>query len=289
MSPNYIDLHTHSTFSDGTKTPAEIVQLAQERNLAAVALTDHDTVLGIPAFLEAGKTSPIETIAGIELAAEYEGTEIHIVGLFVDPNSSAFQQFNETVQKNREKRNLLMVEKLTSLGYHISYEDVLSEAGGHVITRAHFARALVHHSYVSTKNEAFEKILGNDKAGYVKRILPSPESCLDIIAKSGGISVLAHPTLYHFDEFQILRLCTYLKSLGLTAVETIYTSYSYAQQQTLKKIAQRAGLLSSGGSDYHGENKPGIFLGVGKGNLRIPLDFLEQLKKRRKELHASKF
>ncbi|MCQ4725353.1 PHP domain-containing protein [Anaerotignum faecicola] len=280
----YIDLHSHTTYSDGTFTPRELVKEAAAKSLAAVAVTDHDTVNGISQALEAGKEFNVEVISGIEFAAYYpepNGVEIHIVGLFLDHTSEKLIKKTNEITENRRRRNLEMAERLTSMGMPVSYAELTEEAGGDSYSRTHFANIMLKKGYVKTKREAFGKYISHGKPAFVPRILPTPKECIDIIKNSGGVSILAHPTLYGMNYLQIKNMAKCLKDMGLCGIETMYSTYKPEQQREITRIAEALNLKKSGGSDFHGANKPDISLGIGRGNLRIPEKFLTELKNAR--------
>lgn len=277
-----IDLHCHSFFSDGTFSPEEIVIKAKKRGLRAIALTDHDTIDGLEAFQQSGQKYHIETITGIEFAAQYNRfseQEIHIVGLGFSPTAKALTEQMKLIVEARQIRNEKMIYAFNQLGFDISYEQIQQNAAGNIITRAHFANVLVQKNIVKNTKEAFEKYLSTNKPAYVQRQTLSPALCIQTIQKSGGVAVLAHPTLYHMDYNEIEILAKELKSYGLIAIETQYSSYSSEQSRKITALADKLGLLYSGGSDFHGKNRPNIHIGVGKNNLQIPYSYWEALKK----------
>ena len=277
-----IDLHCHSYFSDGTFSPEEIVIKAKKRGLRAIALTDHDTIDGLETFQQAGQKYHIETITGIEFAAQYNRfrkQEIHIVGLGFSLTAKALTEQMKKIVEARQIRNEKMIYALNQLGFDISYEQIKQNAGGNIITRAHFANVLVQKNIVKNTKDAFDKYLSTDKPAYVQRQALSPALCIQTIQKSGGVAVLAHPNLYHMDYNEIELLSQELKSYGLNAIETQYSSYSSEQSKKITALADKIGLLYSGGSDFHGKNKPNIDIGVGKNNLHIPYSYWEALKK----------
>ena len=259
-----IDLHCHSTASDGTYAPKEVAALAQKIGLSAIALTDHDTIDGLAEFQAAGNALGIEAIAGIEFAALWEHfhrPEIHIVGLGFDPAHPVLKGRTETIRSSRDIRNRRMCERLSSIGLHLTLDEVAANAGGEIITRAHFANILL-------------------EKGYVEREFLSPALCIETIKAAGGAAVLAHPTLYELDVAQLEILCRELIPYGLDGIECQYSTYTPEQTKEITALAKRLGLLPSGGSDFHGKNKPDIYLGSGKNNLAIPYAFWENLKKR---------
>lgn len=274
----YTDLHSHSTASDGTLRPSDVAELAKRVGLTSVALTDHDTVDGLDEFMRAGDRLGIETIPGIELAAGYKNTELHIVGLFIDHKSRALAESMEYIVNERNERNKKMTAALNRLKIDITLEELEENAGGSIITRAHYANVLVNKGYVKTKEEAFNKYISSGRPGYVKRETLSPKKCIEVILCSGGIPVLAHATLYGYGYLEIHKLVGELKEYGLMAMETVYSTYTDRQTEEMRKICESYRLLKSGGSDFHGANKPDIQLGTGTGNLKIPQEFAESMK-----------
>ena len=283
--PPIVDLHVHSTASDGTYTPEEVAKLAKTIGLSAIALTDHDTIDGLDAFQKTGNTLGIETITGIEFAALWEKhhrPEIHIVGLGFDPDHPALLERMKDIQNSRDVRNQKMCEKLSSIGLHITLDEVAANAGGEIITRAHFANVLLKKGYIAKKEDAFSRYISTGLPGYVEREFLSPELCIRTIKEAGGAAVLAHPTLYGLNMNQLEELCEELIPYGLDGIECQYSTYSSAETKTITALAEKMNLLPSGGSDFHGKNKPNIHLGSGKSNLAIPYIFWEELKKRTK-------
>ena len=283
--PPIIDLHTHSTASDGTYSPEELARLAKTIGLSAIALTDHDTIDGLEAFRNTGRELGIETIDGIEFAALWEKhhrPEIHIVGLGFDPHHPLLQERMKDIQISRDVRNQKMCEKLSSIGLRITLDEVAANAGGEIITRAHFANVLLKKGYIAKKEDAFSRYISTGLPGYVERDFLSPELCIRTIKEAGGVAVLAHPTLYGINMEQLEELCEELISYGLDGIECQYSTYSSAETKVITALAEKMGLLPSGGSDFHGKNKPNIHLGSGKSNLSIPYGFWEELKKRTK-------
>ena len=283
--PPIIDLHVHSTASDGTYIPKEVVELAQKIGLSAIALTDHDTIDGLKEFQETGKLLGIETIPGIEFAALWENhhrPEIHIVGLGFDPNHPVLLERMKDIKESRDIRNQKMCEKLSSIGLHITLDEVAANAGGEIITRAHFANVLLQKGYIKKKEDAFSRYISPGLPGYVEREFLTPKLCIETIKEAGGAAVLAHPTLYDLNMEQLEELCAELIPYGLDGIECHYSTYSPAETKAITALAEKMELLPSGGSDFHGKNKPNIHLGSGKSNLAIPYAFWEELKKRTK-------
>jgi predicted metal-dependent phosphoesterase TrpH len=281
----YIDLHVHSTISDGTLSPTEVVAYAKKKNLCAIALTDHDTIEGLQEAQIAGKEYGIEVIPGVELAAEYKDREIHILGLFIDPDNTCFKQKLFHLQTARMDRNKKMLTKFQNIGIHITMDDLEQAADKDVITRAHFARALFQKGYVKDLKQAFDRYLSPGMPGYIQREIFSPKECIEMIHHAGGISVLAHPTLYHLSINELDLLIKNLKENGLGGIEAIYSLYSNDQEDHMRTLAHRYNLAITGGSDFHGSNKKHIDLGIGRGNLKIEYDVLQSLKTKRDQIH----
>ena len=279
MSLNTIDLHCHSTCSDGTLTPEELLRSAHDGGLKALALTDHDTVAGIPEFLRAaGKYPELLAIPGVEISTLYRNREIHIVGLFPDHNCPELCNFLADVQLKRRRRNEQMAAKLTSLGYNTDIEAVRKLAKGKIIGRPHFAEHLLRNYDFEDSREIFEKLLKRDAPAFVARSLPSPAEAIKIIHRAGGIAIWAHPIYRKKKERSWCRsILKHLVPAGLDAIEAYYTQFDEQQTDIVKDMAQEFNIALSGGSDYHGDNHPDIFLGVGYGELRVPADILPEL------------
>lgn len=275
-----IDMHVHSTFSDGTNTPKELVEIAKRKGLAAFALTDHDTVDGLAEVICAAKNHHILLIPGVELSTGYKNIEqdVHILGYNIDYNSHVFTTHLKNFQQERIDRNIKMLKKMSDDGFDISYDSVISAYPDAVITRAHFARFLMDKGYVSSIREGFTKYLSKESKYYVTRELISPKQAVEIIKESGGKAVLAHPLLYGLDEKDLNSLISQLCSSGLDGIEAIYSLHSKEDEIYVRNLAKTFSLEISGGSDYHGDNKPDIELGSGKGNLEIPINLLEKLE-----------
>lgn len=275
----YIDLHVHSNASDGTLTPTEVVALAIEKNLAAIALSDHDTVKGVGEAIQTAKGSGLEVIPATELSCYYQGIEIHVLGLFVNYRNPEFLEKLEELEQARRQRNLDMIERFQKDGISITLEDLQAGNPNSVITRAHFARVLVQKGICKDKNAAFDRYVGVGCPYYLPKPQVTPEVSLPLITNAGGIPILAHPMLYHLGYPQVEELIQYLIPLGLKGIEA-YHSSNYAQQSDrLRSIAAKYNLVVSGGSDFHGANKPDIDLGIGRGGLRITEHILKEIKK----------
>lgn len=274
-----IDLHVHSNFSDGTCTPEEIIHLAVKKNLAAIALTDHDGTGGIERAVAACRqqSAPLKLIAGIELSTEYEGHDIHIVGLFIDYHNKNLVQEAGLFVERRKNRNIQMVKNLQNAGIPITMEALMEGNPDTVITRAHFARFLVSHQIAKDANDAFSTYLGVDTPYYVPRVMMKSIDGIRLIRQAGGIPILAHPMHYKLKESSLRKMIEDFKDAGLVGMEIRYSNHRPEDDIFVAGLAEEYHLLPSGGSDFHGSNKPAIDLGTGRGNLEVPYEYLERL------------
>ncbi len=282
---SFIDLHTHSTASDGTLTPTELFRAGAAAGLRAVAITDHDTVDGVPEFLAAGSECPeTEAVPGVEMAATFSSREMHIVGLFIDPASPALIRFLAERRTDRQKRNEEIRLKLKFLGYPLEWDDPLLAPNyrSGSLGRPHFARALVERYGWSSSAEVFNKLLGHSRPAYVPRRLPDPAAACAAIHAAGGVSVWAHPIYRQRNERALLkRVIRRFAPLGLDAVEAYYSLFGPPETALVSEIAAAFGLARSGGSDFHGANTPQLSIGTGAGGLRVPGELLEELRAKR--------
>ena len=278
-----VDLHCHSTCSDGTLTPKELVELAVSKGLGAIALTDHDSVNGIPEALAAARGTGLEVIPGIEFSTEYQGKDVHIVGLYYDYNDPLFQEKVKEFTDERERRNRKMCALMCADGIDIPYEKLTAAFPGAVITRANFARYLLDHNVVSSLKEAFENYVGDDCRYFIPREKISPEKAIAFTRQFHGFPVLAHPFQYNLGKEGLNVLVSRLTAAGLLGIEAYYNNHTPEMTQEIKDLADKYGLLLSGGSDFHGSNKPGLELGTGYGHLFVPGELLTKIKHR---LHA---
>lgn len=278
MDHPIVDLHVHSTASDGTVNPAELISLARAAGLSAIALTDHDTTAGVPEAAQAAERSGIELIPGIELSTTYGDKEIHVVGLFIDPKNELLSAKTKEFRDCRDRRNEKMVAALQQEGFPITMEQLEQENPDCVITRANIARFLFHHGYIKSVQEAFDKYIGDGCRCYVGRFKISPMEAAALIRQAGGVAILAHPLLYHMSSARLQQLIDDLKAAGLDGIEAIYSTYTPGEERLMKELASKNGLLISGGSDFHGSNKPSIRLGSGKGSLFVPYSVLSALR-----------
>ena len=279
-----IDLHTHSKCSDGTYSVKELMDYAHEKNLAAIALTDHDTVDGLDEASSYVKENypDMEFVPGIEFSTVEEGKDVHIVGLYIDHHNEEFKKKLGQFIDSRTVRNKKMCRKLSEeAGIPISYEELTGSFPGAVLTRAHYAKFMVDRGYAKSRNEVFDKYIGDNCPYYVEREKISPEEAISYVLEAGGVPVLAHPILYHLSDRKLDALVARLKNAGLKGIEAIYSTYSPSEERQIKELAAKYDLLISGGSDFHGANKPKIDLGIGMGKLFVPEDLLIPIKKAR--------
>lgn len=275
----YIDLHVHSSASDGTLRPAQVVQLAAGRNLEAIALTDHDTADGIPEAMEAARDAKIELIPGIELSCEYRGKEIHILGLFIHPEDPDFSREIQYLQEIRIRRNQEMLRRFQNAGFSITQEDLEAQNPDTVITRAHFARVLTEKGYASSMDQAFKKYLSYKGPYCLRKEKITLEHAMDILRRNHAFPSLAHIMQYKLSWAENEQLIAELKELGLMGLEIYHSSHNQGQIPRLQQLAVSYGLLPTGGSDFHGTNKPDIQIGAGRGNLRLSYGLLADIKK----------
>ncbi len=277
-----IDLHVHSNHSDGTCSPEELVSLAQVAGVSVFALTDHDTVSGVKKAKEAAARSGSEVtvISGVEISAAYQKKDIHILGLFVDETNPVLLAALEEAVTARDLRNERMAERFRTLGIPLTLEDLRLMNPDTVITRAHFANYLIKHGHVKTSQEAFSRYLGYDGPCFVPREYMQPERAISLILQAGGLPVLAHPLLYKLPPAELEALLKRLTDAGLKGLEVYYSSNTNFDEQICFGLANRFGLLMTGGTDFHGANKPNLYLGTGRNhNLNIPEQLLEPLYK----------
>jgi len=276
---NLIDLHTHSTASDGSLRPGEVVRLAKEAGLKALALTDHDTTDGLAEAIAAGEKLGVEVIPGVEISAQFTDDTMHILGYFIDFASGQLAKRLEVLKQARKERNPKIVAKLNALGLHVSMEQVERLSGGGQVGRPHIARALMELGYVSTMQQAFDIYLKNGGKAYVAKYRFPPKEALDMIREAGGVPVLAHPFTLGMGSAAVLKeVLLDLQAKGLAGIEIFYADHSPEQEAMYLKLARELGLLITGGSDFHGLNKPEITLGNIRSRNRLTYDLVTALK-----------
>ena len=273
-----IDLHLHTRYSDGSLTPAEVVTLAHQAGVTAVAVTDHDIVDGIPHAIEAATELGLEVVPGVELSSRLNGQELHVLGYFFDWQDKTFRDHLARQRLARHVRNPQTIERLNALGLELSEDDVRAKAGSDSIGRPHIAQVLVEKGYVRDAREAFDRYLGEGAAAYVPRALSDTRDVITWIRHAGGVPVLAHPTWTRCEGEPLYRLCESLKEAGLLGLEVFYSTHNRRQTSRYLELAKRLDLLVTGGSDFHGAANPAIQVGRGKGNLKVPAALLDPLR-----------
>lgn len=278
MDMRKIDLHVHSTASDGTLTPTELVAAVQKAGLAAFALTDHDTVDGIAEARAAADAADVELVPGVELSCDYKGKEVHMVGLYLDETNPRLLEHLARFRDNRDNRNQKMYQKLNEEGFDISEEALREMFPDAVLTRAHVARFLLEHGYIKSIAEAFEKYIGDGCRCHVPREKITPQEAVELIHHADGKAILAHPILYHMSDERLRELIYDCLEYGLDGIEALYSTYQPEDERYIRKLAEEYRLHLSGGSDFHGSNKPQIKLGSGMGRLSVPYELLENIR-----------
>jgi predicted metal-dependent phosphoesterase TrpH len=285
MSTGFVELHCHSTASDGTLTPTQVAELAKRSGMTALALTDHDTVAGIGEAASAAGALGIDFLPGIEISAEYPhpGT-MHILGYGVDPENPKLKSLTEDLLAGRDNRNPRIVAKLNEMGVAVTMKEWEDEARGAVLGRPHLAAILHRKGYVSSIKQAFDKYIGQGAPAYFDKERLTPRQAIERIRASGGLPVLAHPIqLRTENDAQLERVAKDLLDLGLIGLEVIHSDHDAALVEKYTQLADRLGLLKTGGSDFHGTNKKDIELGLARGR-RTPREFYDRLVERHREL-----
>ena len=277
----YIDLHTHSSVSDGSDSPRALVEKAAAAALAAIAVTDHDSVGGVAEAMEAGRELGVEVVPGIEVSSDYLENNVHILGYFIDPAAEELRPVLDWAANERNERNEKIAANLAAAGYDISIEALREAYPGAVLGRPHFCEYLFKKGHISSVKEGFDTLLGTGKPFYLPKRRISIERAVEVIRAAGGVPVLAHPVMYGYDREGIGRLFDTVAALEIRHVEALYSENSPEDEAWLLAECRRRGFGITGGSDYHGSRKPWIELGRGKGNLRVPYVLLEDLKKAR--------
>ncbi len=273
----FCDLHTHSYYSDGTWSPEQLVKEAERIGLAAVALCDHNTVAGLPDFLAAAAGSAVEPVPGVEFTTQFKGTELHILGLFIQPE--AYEKVTALLEKlllAKEQSNRDLVQRLCAVGLELDYEMIKSASGGYV-NRAVIGAEMTRLGYTASMKDAFKRYLAEEQGFYVPSERLDTYAAIRFIQSVGAVAVLAHPFL-NLDEAGLRDFLPGAVDAGLCGMEVRYSKFSPTETALAEKIAAEFGLIPSGGSDFHGDNKPDIRMGVGRGDLQIPYSFLQALR-----------
>jgi predicted metal-dependent phosphoesterase TrpH len=273
-----IDLHMHSTFSDGTYTPEELVKEGVAIGLKAMALTDHDTTNGVGRFLAAAKEAGVRALTGVEVSADPNQGTMHVLGYCVEPTDPVLVEHLKWIREGRDARNVEILHKLNELGCHITMEQIRSYAGEDVVGRPHFAQALIAAGYAKDKKDAFEKYLARGKAAYVERRRLSPAATLELIRRAKGVPVLAHPFTLNLDPGALRQQVKELVGAGLLGIEVYYSEHTPERIKEYLKLAKEFNLVASGGTDFHGANSPQVRMGYGFGNMSIPDDIADKIE-----------
>ncbi len=273
------DLHTHSVFSDGTFTPTEIICAAENIGLSAVALCDHNTVDGLSEFLKASEGKSVEAVCGCEFSVSFKEKELHLLALYIkEEHFDKISQMMREYNKLKEESNKNLIAALNKAGYNISYDEIKAKTPNGKFNRAHVAAELMEKGYTKSVKEGFKSLLSKSKGFYKEPQRPDFFKMLEFISSIDAVSVLAHPFL-NLDEERLSSLLPKAKEKGLVGMECFYSLYDEETTQKSIELCDKFGLKYSGGSDFHGENKPDIKLGVGKGNLEIPYSIALELQK----------
>ncbi|MFZ0014062.1 MAG: PHP domain-containing protein [Acidimicrobiia bacterium] len=274
-----VDLHTHSTASDGSDRPARLIELAATVGLGCIALTDHDTQEGLPEAAEAAARLAIDLVPGVELSLDYADGGMHLVVLWLEPGEGPLQDRLPALQQGRGARNEQIVDRLNELGMPITLEEVVAESGGGTVGRPHIAAVMMRHGYVPDIRTAFDIWLGAGRPAYASRPRLGPEEAISLARESGAVPILAHPhTLGITTATEMADLLSRLVAAGLVGLEAHYSSYRRHERAGYADLARRFGLVPSGGSDYHGVYKPGLALGAGYGDLIVTGETVERLR-----------
>ncbi|MBI5590177.1 MAG: PHP domain-containing protein [Deltaproteobacteria bacterium] len=285
-----IDLHIHSTASDGTLSPGEILQLAEKLKLGAISITDHDTLKGSKDLFEAAGSSDVHVLTGIEISTTPPALytvagSLHILGYGIRLNDPALNQILETLQHARENRNPFIISRLNAMGLDITLEEVIQSSGEAQIGRPHIAQLMVKKGFVRTFDEAFDVYLGFNKPAYVDKYRLDCKKAIEMIIEAGGIPVLAHPFLLRIpDNSRLESLVTTLKEMGLQGIEVYYPEHSSESVEFYSRLALSHDLSVTGGTDFHGAIKPDIQLGYGKGDFFVPYSVYDLLLKRQQTM-----
>ncbi len=272
-----VDLHLHSSISDGADSPERVVELAAQANLTYAALMDHDTLGGVNRARQAAQKFSIGFIPGVELSVNHGETKIHMLVYFLEPGDGPLQSRLASLRDGRGTRNVQIVEKLNQLGYAITDDDVARQAAGPSVGRPHIADALIEKGYIRSRDEAFSDLLHDGGAAYVERDRLTAEDAIGLSRASGSVPVIAHPVTMGLTRDGFSRTFRELTELGLGGIEAHHPMHIVELRDHLTELATALGIAATGGSDYHGSNKRSYRVGTGKGDLRVPGSAVEQL------------
>ena len=277
--PDWIDLHVHTLASDGSDTPVDVVRMAAELGLRAVAVTDHDTFAGLAEAIESGARYGVEVVPGVELSTIYDGVEVHVLGYYMDAGHPRLRAMMARATAARNARNETMVQRLHDAGYPVTMDALHAEFPGQtMLGRPHISEYLMRRGYVASVQDGMKNLLGRGKPFYVARYNIPLEESVETLRAAGGLPVVAHLFKYRYTPEQLTAMVDAAAAAGAVGLEAMYTNYTPEQEQAVRVLAAERGLLCTGGTDYHGARKPDIALGRGFGNLRVPYALLEGLK-----------
>jgi predicted metal-dependent phosphoesterase TrpH len=279
-----IDLHAHTTASDGSLSPRQLVELAKKSGITTLGITDHDTVDGIDEARRTGKEQELDIVPGLEFSAEYEPGTMHILAYEIDP---AYRPLLDELAKrrhDRDERNPKIIRVLQGLGVDITIEEVAAAAGGDVVGRPHIGKVLVEKGYAASVSDAFARYLDKNRPAFVRQEKIAPARAIELITKAGGVATLAHPYQTKLMADSLERLVEQLVEQGLQGIEVYYSRHTPEMIRHYRSIARHYDLVETGGSDFHGAPKPDIRLGTGLGNLKVPQDILPRLRERQQKI-----
>lgn len=272
-----IDLHCHSNFSDGTDSPEELVMKAVESGVTGLALTDHDTVAGVPRFLAAAQEQGLIAVGGVEVSTTFSQGDLHMLGYFINHKDPLLAEQLAWVRSGRRARNEEILHKLHKLGMHLTWREITGHAKDAVIGRPHFAQAMVNRGYVRNTKEAFKRYLARGAPAYAARRTLTAQDAIEIITGSGGVPVLAHPFTLEFTRRELRNVLLELKQMGLAGLEVYYPQHNPEHTVFYAQLARDLNLVPTGGSDFHGGRSPDLRLGRGFGSLKVPADTIDRL------------
>jgi len=275
-----IDLHFHSTFSDGSVPPEGLVRMGKEIGLTAMALTDHDSTGGVDRFLASCRKAGLTGISGVEISAEISRGTLHMLAYFIDPRNAKLESVLERIRGGRSARNEEILAKLNGMGFELTWEEVLAFAGEDVVGRPHLARALVQRGYVDSTKQAFNLYLAKGRKAYAERFRLPPAECIAVIRGAGGVAVLAHPFTLELNRGALREYVSGLAGRGLGGIEVRYSEHSSSQVAQYTALADEFDLAPTGGSDFHGQVNPEIKIGTGFGSLNVPDACVEALRRK---------
>jgi len=276
-----IDLHVHTTLSDGTVTPREVVRLAKRIGLRAIAITDHDTIRGNEEAIHEGTELGIEVVPGVEVSVDVHDGTMHVLGYYIDIHCGSLVRVLERIENARHERNREILDKLRRLGMPLEYDTIKAVASEGPVGRPHIAQALVQRRHVASVREAFDRYLKKGAPAYAERLRFSEVEAIQSIRQAGGIAVLAHPSSLNCgDNAALSAIVGRLVAAGLQGIEVYYPSHSLRMRRTVEELAAHYGLLVTGGTDFHGAIYPEIKLGFGYGDLYVPYSLLEKMGSR---------